>query len=271
MGLIKRLSAGLFSPKEVYNYRNDKWYVTALFFIFLLLLSILPSTIMILMNKEIDYQQKAEIKRTFTGEDINFRIVDNALVNNGQEDIIVKKVYSDLQVIITTKSDYENALFFAGSSIVIKSDGVYFAEYLIEHQLFTFDRYPILNGLDFNSLKNYNSADWEKVFQVLDSAYLDNKTYFQTSSIVTEATSSLVNILLVSFVLTFLQSFMIARFIRFSKFWKLSIYLLTPYIFGYVLAVLFNVILFYYIGMLISAIYIIILSRSLGKESIWKE
>lgn len=274
VGFIKRLSTGLFSPKEVFNYRNDKWYVTTLFFLFLLVLSILPTSIMFAMDKDngFDYEFRTAVKRLYSGEEIPFQIEDNKLIStNNQEELMVKKLYDYYAIVFAPNKDYKSLLTMTEVSIVFASDGVYLVELLEQKQLFTYQKYPVLQNFDFQNLANYNSSDWEKIFQVFNNEYKLMMPSLVTLEIVSSLFATSLFLLFMSFILTFFQSFAIARFIRFSQFWKISIYLLTPYVFGYVLTMTFNIGLFYYIGMFMSAIYIIILGRSIGKEAIWKE
>ena len=272
MNFIKRFSDSMFAPKEVFKYRNDKWYITTLFFILLVILSVIPSSITVIMNQGLDYEDKKDIKMLFIGENIHFEIVDNKLVNKTPElDTYTKKINNGINVLFTVSPNYDSSIFKSGISILFMEDGAYIAQSILHQKLFAYEDYPTLNGLQFNKLGNYNSLEWDRIFSVIDNEYKEIKPLLTTVSIIMLFFATLIDLLIISFALTFFQAFTLSRFIRFTKFWKLSIYLLTPYIFGNVLTLLFDIGIFHYIGLFASAIYIIILGRSIVKQSIWKE
>lgn len=268
MGFFKRLSDGMFAPKEVFKYHNDKWYTTLLFFLFLAIVSLLPSTVNMLMTNGLDYQDKREIKTIFHGENIHFQIDNNVLVNNDNENKDYSKKFNDSITIIFTTNNYDTSLLNANMSIIFAQDGVYLAQSLISQKLFSYQDYPILNNLDFNNLDNSN---WDKIFTVIDSEFTKIKPLLTTTSLMIFLFSTVTDLIIISLILSVFQALTLSRFIRFTKFWKLTIYLLTPYVFGNIFMIMFGFGLLHYIGLLASAIYIIILGRTIAKQSIWKE
>ena len=160
MNLFRRVSDSLFAPKEVYKYRNDKWYVTALFIIFLVFLSILPSSVNILTNNGLEYEDKKALKMLFNGENIHFNIVDNKLVNKDADGkTYSKKLNANSIILFTTASTYDTSIFNSGVSIIFMEDGVYVDQTVLHQKLFSYEEYQTLNDFDFLSLSNYSSMN----------------------------------------------------------------------------------------------------------------
>ena len=94
MRFIDRIVSGLFNPSQINNYREDKKSFTFLYFIFLLLLYILPSAILIVSNYGLDFKKESNIKNSFeNSEVIPYYIESNVLKYNQSISNIDKEYY----------------------------------------------------------------------------------------------------------------------------------------------------------------------------------
>ncbi len=270
MGLFKRLRASLFSPREVVQYRHDRWYVTALYFIFLLVLSILPVTITMLKSDMVTYEDQKAIKELFSTEDIPFAII-NGILTQKQDDpsfIYKKQIESGLNLIVSTALDVEDSIVASNINIIMQTNDVYIVQSLIKIKLFEYDEYPDIANLDLtDSNQVNNTVFWNKIFNVIDQELTTYKPYIRFFSILAITFESLLNIIFVSMILTVFQSFTLSGIIRFREIWKLCLYLLAPYCFGSALSMIFKSALFYYAGFTITAIYIFMASRAILQDA----
>src|SRR5690554_5631196 len=83
---LKRFSNSLFAPKEIINYKNDKWYIKLLFFLILVFLLSVPQVVLSLQQDEMSYEEKKEIRLNFQGEDdIPFEIINGVLIHDSND------------------------------------------------------------------------------------------------------------------------------------------------------------------------------------------
>ncbi|MDD4212476.1 MAG: DUF1189 family protein [Bacilli bacterium] len=270
MELFKRLRASLFSPREVVQYRHDRWYVTVLYFIFLLVLSILPATITMLKSDLVTYEDQKAIKEIFSTEDIPFAIIDGVLIHkqNDSSFIYKKQIETGLNLIVSTALNVEDSIVASNINIIMQANDVYIVQSLMKIKLFEYDEYPDIVNLDLTDSNQVNNTIfWNKIFHIIDQELTTYKPYIQFFSILAVTFESLLNILLVSMILTIFQSFTLSGVIRFREIWKVCLYLLAPYCFGSVLSMIFNSALFYYTGFIITAIYIFMASRAILQDA----
>jgi len=263
--MIKRLSNSLFSPRAVLNYRSDKWYITALYFLILLFISIIPPAVIAIQKDGIDYDTQKDIRLYFVGkEDIPYEINNGILIHDqANNNMIHVEQISDLySIIFTNQEEIASNDIPTSFSIILRTDGVYIRQASYMLRFFAYSEYPELDGLDFSNASSSNSVDfWNTVFDVADAQMAKYKGFFAFVSILYFFFANAFNFLIVSLILSLFQSFTLSRILSFGKLWKCCIYMLTPFVFGTTLASLFQFNLFYYIGFFASAIYVIIMSR----------
>ena len=269
MGFIKRLSNSLFSPKDVIPYRTDKWWITLLYFIFLLVLSILPLSISVVRGDVLGYETKKEIKSFFHGkEEILFSIKDGKLVHddNNYSYTYAQDVTTDISIIFSLSNSIETELISAKTYVIFKETGVYLSQSAMHIKLFEYNEYTELDNFDFGDLSNSNSPSWDTIFTVAIEEINKVKPTITIMSIIMLAASETMTLLFISLMLAFFQSFTLTKIISFGQTWKMCIYLLTPYVIGNVLAMLFNLSILFYLGLAMTALYAASLSQRILRE-----
>ena len=133
---------------------------------------------------------------------------------------------------------------------------------------FDYDDYPILNGIHFSSASSYHNHEfWDTIFTVANQEIKVIKPIFNFINIFYIVVGTIIDLLIVTLIITVFQMFTAYSYIKFIKLYQLSIYVITPYVIGNLLSYLFNFNLLYYIGFLISIIYMSILSRTIIRDS----
>lgn len=270
MKLLKRLYAGLFAPSKIYTYINDKRILTFFYLLMLVLIYAIPLTINSLYGENFNSELINDIRVAFkTGEMIPYEINDNKLIFNGESEKDYYFIDSSSYEIYFSTSDtiptVQDDFYFDISlgRILFWNDGIY--EYSSTPTLIL--SYDMLNldGTDFRNAKNNDYDFWENIFTKL-STILDeyrNQTKWYTIGVL--LLSSLLGLGLLSIIITIFGRFSRGNNIKFSKYWQMSIYLVTPMIFGELFATLYGLQLFYYIGLIMTIIYSIIFNQMSGK------
>ena len=73
---------------------------------------------------------------------------------------------------------------------------------------------------------------------------------------------------LLSLIVTIFGRFSKGNTLKFSKYWQMSIYLVTPMVFGELFATLYSMQVFYYIGLIMTLIYSMTFNQVCGKGDI---
>ena len=260
----------MFAPRDVIFLRKDKWYVIMGYFLILLLITILPLFTIFFQKELITYDVQQQIKQIFSGEDIPFYINNNykLLHKEGNNTYIYKReLQKGLNLVITENSNLNQTDMFSSINIVFYSDAVYLQQSLLKYKLFEYENYPSIKNIDLAQASEYNNTVfWEKIFVIAEEQLSPYRPYIHIVSVVAYLFESLVNLIFISLLFTFIQSFTLARVVRFSELWKISLYLMTPYAIGSLLFLLFSTAIFYYIGFFMSATYIFIVGKHLQKE-----
>lgn len=273
MDFLRRFSNSLFAPKDIIPYAKDKWYVTLLFFILLTFISTLPFLVSTITNNEISYEAKRELRVTFSDEKIPFSISNGKLIrNDNSEEIYSKIVLSNLKVIFTSNNEVDKDLVSNNFIIAFKSDGVYLIQSVVEQRLFRYDEYDSeLNGINFMDATYSNINFWNRIFSVANKEYSKIRAELISFQVIYIFLSNALSFVLASLAFALFQSVRTSPFIKFSRLWKLCIYLLTPYVIGNLLAILFNISLLYYAGFFVSAFYAVYVGRTIINNSIRRE
>ena len=273
MRLLKMFSNSLFAPKEIVNYRNDKWYITLLYFLILVLLIAMPQVVLIVQHQGIDYSAKKEIRTHFNGgDDIPFHISDGVLVHDqGNDDFVyTEKLDNNVNIVMTTGLDanIEQSSIDTSITVVFRKDGVYLLQSVMHSKLFSYNEYNELNNIDFSEATDSRNLDfWDTMFYVAEQELEKVKPFFNIIAIVSTIIITVTDLVFIALLLSLFQMFLLSRILTFGKIFKLVIYLLSPYAFGNALAILFGFGILYYVGFIMSAIYVSRMARAIISES----
>ena len=277
MKIIKRLMDGLFSPGKIYYYKDDKKILTTIYFFILVLIYAIPMTIGVVFSSTLSTNFMEEVRTAFQmSEVIPYKIENNKLTYISDGENIEKSYY----VISTTNYD----IYFSSSKtlpdtvnraagfritktrILFSIDGVY--EYRnYPTLLVTYDKYN-LNGIDFSKAKENDYKYWENIFTNLSSIINTYKNQTMWITIVSLVLISSGGLALLSLIVTIFGRFSKGNNLKFSKYWQMSIYLVTPMVFGELFATLYSMQVFYYIGLIMTLIYSMTFNQVCGKGDI---
>lgn len=269
MGLFKRLSTSMFAPREAINFRRDKWYVVMLYFIILLVITIMPLLTIFFQKELITYDVQQQVKNVFSGENIPFTISDKLLVHktNDNSFVYTKEFENGINVVITTKDELKLEEL-SSINIVFHHDGVYLQQALFKYKLFLYGDYSSLANIDLAKASEYNNTQfWNEIFTVIEAELKEYRPFIRLFSILSYLFENALNLIFISLIFAFIQSFGLSRIIKFSELWKICIYLMAPFVMGSVLYLLFSNILLYYAGFFMSATYVFIISKNLQKDA----
>lgn len=269
MKLLKKFSNSLFSPREIINSLQDKWGTTLLFFLVLMLLASFPYIVVISMKNDISYNDKANIREIFNGEEIPFSIQDRHLVTTKGTDYTYKKAIAENLDIVFSVGDIDNnSTSFTRMAFVFEEDGVYLRYTYSKLQLFTYSKYESLEDIDFSKASDSGNIDfWNTVFQVVKLEYQEMKTQIVVIFSLSYFLQNTSSYFFLSLMFAFFLFLFVGRKFNFNSLWKISFYLLTPYVMGILLSVLFNTVIFQYIGFTMSFIYAVKIGKTIMSVS----
>lgn len=267
--MFKRFKSGLFSPSEVVNYRFDKKIITIIYLLILVILSILPSAISMIGNDSLTYADKRVIRESFLREDIPFKIENNLLLPSAplNEEYQEIRITDQIRIVFTDRSDYTLPVdaFDISATIILSQEGVYYQKTLSRIFLFRYSDYPELQNLDLNFASVDDFQFWETVFQIVDQQLSKYAVVSVLINIAIIALASLIGLLFFGLLVSLFQK-MSMPFIRFGQYFKLIIYLLTPFVVCQLIGSLFGFDLLPFIGIVITVIYASRMNRKLIQE-----
>ena len=260
--MYKRLRDGLFAPKNIIEYIKDKMYMPFLILIVYAILMTIPVIVSNLTFTGLDYNNKISIATLFNGDDINFKIENNELINiNGQAEASYEKALTRLIKVRISESEDKNV----NNIYVIEFGKEGFCVRFSYFKMFEgkYEDYDVLNNIDLTKLSNKNSTEWDDVFSVVDSIMKD---YYQTN-VVANIIASIVRyvcyLLVIALLLSLSFVFRFRGYLNYSAMFKMSAYYTAPFALGVVLANLFGLDLFSFIGIVVSVVYTFIGSTSI--------
>lgn len=257
MKLIRRLSSGLFSPKEIYEYRKDSRWFTFLFFILLVLISSISGVVSAYKTDDLEYSDMQEIREMFyrDGNKIPFVIKHFQLVGmNIDEDYQYKKTLGYIDIIITNgnaKVDEKSTV----PTIVLTKNGVLLYYSIYREVLFSYSDYEELENLDLSLAYEDNSDFWKITFSVVAREMEKYHNLVVAMYMIIAVISQLLMLGIWSLIVAGLQKFSIGNKMKFSKLWQLMVYVTVPLALGKLLSDLFGIILIYYIGFILTVAY----------------
>lgn len=245
-----------------------------LYFLFLLILLILPVCISIVQNKGFSYETRRDIVNHYsTSEELPFYLVDGKLHhdNNDESFVYSENITSRIKLIITLDEKYQTDITSTTINIILKEDGVYLTQSAIQLQLFAYNKYNELKDFDFSNLQDKYSQSWDIVFNIVKLEIARLKPFTDLLQITMTLIMEMFGMIVISLILAFFQSFTLTGVITFGKTWKMCIYALTPYVVGNVLGMLFNFTILFYLGLGVSAIFAASISQNILRESSGKD
>jgi len=263
MKLIDRFMCGLFKPSEVMSFREDKKSFTFLYFIFLVILFLLPSAILLSLDYGLSFEMRSDIKKGFEeSEVIPYVIESDKLVFDDSVASSENNFYTvEINEILVyfTSIDFENEIIgieidLEKTQVLFATEGIYLLTPIGISNVLKYNEYSF-NGLQFSLAKEKDDVFWTHAFSVLNKITDNYKTEYFLVSYFQLILSSMMSIGLFSVVITFFLRMSVINRISFSKHWQMMIYIMTPYVLGNLLASLFGVLALYYIGMFITILY----------------
>jgi hypothetical protein len=264
--VFKRFKSGLFYPSEVINYRSDKKITTFLYFLILVILTIIPSIIIILGDSSLEYAEKKVIRESFEGQEILVKIENYKLVTTVPmaEEYQEVKIGSGMRVILTPQTSYflNTSAFNTDVILILAEEGVYYQRAISHVLLFKYEEYPELQNLDLTLAGEDDFGFWETVFPIIDSRIDDFSGYYNLIYIAALAIASVIGLLFFGLLISLFQKLMLP-FVKFSQYFKLMIYLLTPFVVFELLGTLFGLNFLPFIGIILTVVYTSRLNRKL--------
>lgn len=270
MMIIKRIYDSLLSPSKLNNYINDKKIITILYFLILLIIYSVPICIGSLYSSTLSNSFMKDIRTSFvTSEVIPFEVKNNKLEFNGY---IEKNYYyvstssyniyfSSLKEIPTNEQN--NSIFSTKTNVLFTTDGLYAGNNKILTLVFSYADLDF-DGIDFSKAKDNDYKYWENIFSKIAKVIEKQSNTNTWLSIVTIICIELIGLVFCSLIISVIGK-LSGNKLKFTKYWQMSIYLITPMVFGYLFANLYSLQIFYYIGLIVTVMNSMTFNRLSGK------
>ncbi|MFA5749203.1 MAG: DUF1189 family protein [Bacilli bacterium] len=252
--MFKRLRDALFSPSNLAEYRKDRWWITALFFIMLVVVASLPSILYYLTPQKLTEDDTLMIRQDFEGLNIPYKIVDGNLIqaSSSSLDAVNVLVAESYMIVITTNDNYELStdypVFMIGKTKVTKITKNN-TQVILEYR-----EYPELNNLNFTKLTTDNYMEWDAVYSVINQELESNSDFVAFVGILEQFLVTVVTYLVLSLLLVLVNRMNFSN-IDFKSGWKLLIYCFAPYAFGELFAGLYGIGILSFVGILLTVFF----------------
>ena len=263
--MYKRLRDGLFAPNSIIDYIKDRMFMPFLQLLVYALLMVIPIIVTNLTFSHLDYNTKKEIAELFTGETIKYKIENSKLINvSGSDDYVYTHKITDalsVRIANSEESKISNSYIIEFSEDGFKLKFAYISLYQGKYS-----DYAELNNLDLSKLESPNSAEWDKIFSVLDTYLRD---YYRSNILASTFMGMLryyIFLLILTLVISTSFLFRFRNVLKYSAMFKMSAYYTAPFVLGIVLSNLLSLSIFYIIGLLLSVIYTFIGSSTIIKR-----
>ena len=257
--MFKRIIDGLFYPSEIIHYRNDKKIITIGVLLFFAILLMVPSLISLFLTKPFDYDAKVAIRNSFSNNiEIPYIIENNKLTFVGDTEktqYYVNVEEMNLTVIFSTQEQVILEKNMLGSIIVFTTDHVYLYNQIKNQRLLNYYEYPSFDSIDFRLAKNNNYQFWNQMFSIVQKVLDNNETLILSLSLVIIVFQAILMIVITTLLLTLFNRLGSNNIYSFAMHWKMMIYFSGPFVLGFLLATLFNTMIFEYVGLIVTLIY----------------
>lgn len=268
--MFERFKASLFQPSKIKYYQDDPKWITTIYFFLLVLIAIIPSLILIFTTDGLDYTDKRIIRNAFRNEEIPYQIVNSQLVKTipNDEDYFEFYINDNLLIAFTEEESFlsDNSLFATSIKIVFTKNNVYYSQSLLQMELLKYQDYEYLKNLDFSGAYQDNPDFWNNIFPIIDEKLELFATGTMISNVIIIFLATIFSMILFSLVIAFFQKPRFFGEIKYGILWKLSIYLLTPYILISLFSELYSLPILSLVGGVVTIIYANIMSSSLVKR-----
>lgn len=257
--MLRRVIDGIFYPSEVIKYRSDRKLLTFGVIIIYALLLMIPSIIQIVSNDTFSYQTKVAIRNSFfNNTEIPYVIEDGKLVFVGTTEKPQYYVNIDeinTTIVFTTQEEILYDKKMNSNIIVFNSKCVYLNNGIQNLTLLYYYEYNNCSNLDFRLAKVDDKMFWNQMFSVVHSVLDNYQDLIFVASLLIIITQSIGMILLITTFLTLFNRLGSQNIYSFGIHWKLMLYYSGPFVLGSLLAILFNIRLIEYVGILFTIIY----------------
>ena len=264
MKIFRRFADGMFSPYNVNNYIDDKKGLTVIYFIFLIILMIIPTTISTIITPTLSYDDRVELRETFyhDEEEIPFYINSSILFNdNHDNDYVYKKEFGSNGLLIIKANDEVMTNPRYATIIELSRTGVFIHQFGIRRLLFAYKDYSELTNIKLSKSYENDGEFWGNVFSVLDKELPKEEGLYKAINIVLLVLSTAFSLVLWSLIFTIFNRPADKRGLSFAKYWQMVIYLLTPYAICFTVSKMFSLSLVYYLGLVWTIINIMRFSQ----------
>ena len=270
MGFLNRIADSLFSPKGLRAYANDKVIKVLLYLLFLICITLIPVIIDSPNYGKLSYETKLAIREVFDSETkkIDFKIENNKLVGK-EEDQYFRQLTTNMSLFIGLNTDTnvtvgEKELKLANTGMVLcfLEDGVYLMNYVYKYKIISYEDYEQLEGIDFNKATIDDSEFWDNIFSTYSSVLKKFQPFLSIVYIGSSFVQALVMLLFYSVLVTWFNRFGMKVNYSFWENWRITVYGLTAFTLGNALALMINMSIFYYVGIIWSLIICIISTQN---------
>jgi len=265
MNFFKKIKIGLTSPKQISQFRNEKIGKTILYFLFLALIALIPTTIDIAKISSLEPFLKNEIKNYFSDAGGADCVITNyeLVCQTTEPTIVILENYQPLVIVFDASNDYSTKS--GETAFVFREKGVFIEQGGLSFEALKYADDEGFEGLDFNNSSNRNdNTFWDAFFLRVDNYIANNKMQIAvigiTAAFFTLGLDVLVTLLFMTALLFMLNS--VYR-IKFSELFRTTTYAMTPYVFVQLVAILLNATILVYVGMILTGIYAITAVRQM--------
>lgn len=254
--MYSRLRDGLLSPSAVVDYIKDKWYKPFFQILLFALIICIPTIISVITYDGLSYEQKLEIRQEFNNEEIPFEIIDGVLVCSQGNDYIYTKEISEVFIVKMSVNEIQNEKLSSAYIIEFTKEKVVLNLAGIKMDIFSYNSIDSLKNFDLSKLGGYNNiSEWDIAFSVCNSAVKEYLSLAIVGIGLMTFFESAILLLALAFIisLSFLMKF--SRLLKYGAMYKMSVYYLAPFVLGYLLSIILNFGILYYIGFILSIIY----------------
>ena len=219
-----------------------------------------PNFIAYFTNMEVfDYEVKKNIRYDlFNQEEIPYEIENGKLTfvgTNEKTEYFVNIPTYNITIIFTTQNEIIKNDEMMRNIVVFYYDKIALKSYLGEIEIIKYSELEGAEGLDFRLMRTSNRVFWEQFGDTLHALEKHYQKLIITAQISIIIIRSFGTLLLSALFLTLLGRIGFQNIYSFGDHFKLTIYFITPFVFGVLFANLFDVVLFEYIGLIVTFVY----------------
>ena len=266
MKIFRRLSDSLFNPNNVNNYTNDKKWFTTIYFFILVIIMILPAALSTSLSPILSYEDKAELRESFYHDEkyIPFYLNSNILFNYDLDNTVVYTKELGSNTLLVIKANDEDSNYRSYSTVIeLNRTGVFLTQFGFKRLLFSYKDYDALKNVKFDLAYENDSEFWNKIFSVLDQEVPKYEVTYKVVNLSLLFASLAISLALWTLIFTIFNKSSDIRGLKFSKYWQMMVYILTPYAFCYSLSRMFGFSIIYYVGLLWTIINVLRFSQKI--------